>query len=903
MKPVNNKSRPPQWACKLLERITAPHLREEVLGDLDELFYKRAARLGYIRARLWYVLDCLLLIHPRLWRNKERKPGQSKSKSTNQHPQPFFLHPDMLKNYFKIAVRNLWKSRGYAAINVAGLGLAFCIGVFLFLTAYQHLTYDSFHQDGDRIFKTYFFSNDPDKPSQDGSMPLPFAPALRAEYPELEAVTRVMTGRKSLVEANGKYYDKLINYTDPDFLNVFSFALSSGLRETALAELSSVVISQDMARDLFGPVDPMGKSLRVGSGADSKNFIITGILADAPDNSSIRCDALVRIENSPNYQSSKDKWDNDSHTVFLKLPPHVDRTAFETRLRSFARKYFPQPLAELSKKGAKADARGDVFTVRLQPLSDVHFNREISGNRGTPIVVIYVLLGMATFILAIACINFINLSIARSFKRAREVGVRKALGALKSSLFVQIWSESALICCIGFGVGTLLAYLLMPAFNAQFEAKLKLAMALQPGFLALILGVLALVTLLAGGYPARQMARFNTVQVLKGQVTTEKPGILRNSLIVTQFTLSCLLTCCTVIAFQQVVHLRQSPLGFDKEQVISIPVGSQANGRQVLRLLRNKLAGDPSVLSITGSNVNLGKGKDRVTARGVVGFTYKGKAISTDWLLIDYDYLKTLHIKPVAGRDFDRQYASDSANRILITQSMAKMMGEPNPVGQLLGDDDDTTGVKSQIIGVIPDFQLYSVAEEAKPITMHISNTEPINYIFVRVTQSSLAAAMENLKKEWSKVAPQSEFIGSFLDENLDAWYQDEEQLSQVLSLASGVAIVLSTMGLFAIAMLMIEQRTKEIGIRKVMGASISGIVMLLSRDFVKLVMIALCIAVPLAWWGMQVWLDNYSYRIIISPWVFIVVGLAAILIALATVSFQTIKAALMNPVKSLKSE
>ena len=273
-------------------------------------------------------------------------------------------------------------------------------------------------------------------------------------------------------------------------------------------------------------------------------------------------------------------------------------------------------------------------------------------------------------------------------------------------------------------------------------------------------------------------------------------------------------------------------------------------------------------------------------------------------LLIDFDYLKTLKIKPVAGRDFNRAYASDSVNRVLITQSMAKMIGSANPVGMLLGDDEDTTGTKSQIIGVVPDFQLYSVADEAKPITMYLSNTEPIHYVFVRVMpRKSGWVRWTKLKNVWAEVAPQSEFMGSFLDENVDAWYQNEEQLSKILSLASGIAILLSCIGLFAIALLMIEQRTKEIGIRKVMGASIPGIVFLLSRDFVKLVLIALAIAVPLAWFGMQQWLDNYAYRIDISPWVFVLVGVAAILIALITVSFQSMKAALMNPVKSLRNE
>ena len=786
---------------------------------------------------------------------------------------------------------------------MAGLAAAFCIGVFLFLTAYLQLTFDSFHQDGDRIFQTYFFANDPEKPTKAGAMPLPLAPALKADFPELAGVTRVVMGRKSLVEGNGTYFDKLINFTDPDFLTVFSFPLLSGNPKTALNELSNVVISQNMAQDVFGSANPMGKHLRIGNDGVQKDYIVTGIIADTPDNSSVRYDALVRVENAPNYQNSKDDWSNTSHMVFLKLPPQVDQAGFESRLKPFARKYFQGAFQELAQKKAKPDQRGDVYALRLQPLSDVHFDLEISGGKGAPIAIVYVLLGMALFILLIACINFINLSIARSFRRAREVGVRKSLGALKSSLFVQIWSESALVCCLGFLVGSLLAYLLLPAFNAAFGSRLNLGHVLQPGFIGLIALVFILVTVLAGGYPAWQMARFNTVEVLKGKVTMKRPGLLRNSLIVTQFTLSCLLTCCTVIAYQQVDHLRQSPVGFDKEQVISIPVGTQVDGRQALQRLRNKVASDPTVVAVTGTGVNLGRGKDRVSSRSTVGFTYKGKKVSTDVLLIDFDYLKTLRIDLLAGRDFNRAYASDSVNRVIITQSMAIQIGAANPVGMLIGDDDDTTGTKSQIIGVIPDFQLYSVADDKKPITLHLSHTEPIHYIFVRVTPHNLAGSMDRLKNAWAEVAPQSVFMGSFLDENVDEWYQNETQFSRVLSLASGIAILLSCIGLFAIALLLIEQRTKEIGIRKVLGASIPGIVFMLSRDFVKLVLLALAIAVPLAWFGMQKWLDNYAYRIEISGWIFVVVGIVAVLIALVSVSFQTIKAALMNPVKSLRNE
>ncbi|MEZ0610784.1 ABC transporter permease [Fibrella sp. WM1] len=805
----------------------------------------------------------------------------------------------MLTNYLKIAFRSLWKNRGYTAINVVGLGVAFCISVFLLLTAYVHLTYDSFHDDGDRIFQTYFAANDPERPTKSATMPMPLAPTLKAEFPELEAVVRVQVGRKTLVEANGKYVDKLINYTDPDFLKLFTFPLISGNQDGVLRELGSVVISENMAHDLFGAANPVGKRLRIGGNGAQRDCIVTGVLADVPDNSTIRFDALVRIEDAPGYASSKTRWEDRLQQVFLKLSPQLSQATLETRLKAFTQKYFQSDIDGLKQKKAQPDAHGDLFAIRLQSLADVHFSRGMSDNKGTPVAVIYVLMGMAFFILSIASINFINLSIARSFTRAREVGVRKSLGALKGNLFLQIWSESGLVCLLGFVLGAALANGLMPAFNAQFGAKLKLESVLQPGFIGMSLAVVALVTLVAGGYPAWQMARFNTIEVLKGNVTAKRPGALRNALIVTQFALSCLLTCCTIIAFQQVGYLRSSPLGFDKEQVISIPVGNQVDGRQVLNRLRNRLANDPTILAVTGTGVNLGRGKDRVSSRSTIGFTHKGKQLSTDGLLIDYDYLKTLNIKLLAGRDFNRAYAADSSRRVIVTQSLARQMGVANPVGTLLGDDAD----KLQIIGVVPDFRLYSVAEQATPIMMYLSNNEPIHYVFVRVSPQSLASAMEKLQKAWAEVAPQSEFLGSFLDENVDAWYQNEEQLSQVLSLAAGIAIMLSCIGLFAIALLMIEQRTKEIGVRKVLGASIPGLVLLLSRDFVKLVLIALAIAVPLAWFGMDTWLANYARRVAISPWVFMSVGVSALLIALLTVSFHSIKAALMDPVKTLRSE
>ena len=883
--------RPPRLADQLLGWFCAPHLLEEVQGDLHEEFDHQVGRVGLRKARFRYWRDVLGFARPFAIRRKQ-----------TPYSQPSFYHFPMLKSYLTIALRTLWRSKEYTAINVAGLSVAFCTSLFLLLMAYLQLTYDSFHADGDRIFQTYFFANDPEGAIRSGSMPLPLMPALKAEYPEVEAAARVMTVRKSLIEYRGKYLDKEVYFTDPDFTRMFSFPLLKGNRETALNGLSSMLVSEDLARAIFGEEDPIGKQLTVTNEGNRRGYVVTGVLADAPYNSSIFYEALVRIENLPGYHDQSGRWENYSHRVFVKLAPGASKEAFEKRLKPFTHKYFPNKLEEMESKGAKPDARGDLFAVRLQQLSDVHLNREISGGKGGSLAMIYMLAGIAVFVLLIACINFINLSVARSFTRAREVGVRKTLGALKGQLFTQIWGESVLIYLASLVVGAMLAYLLLPAFNATFNARLDLSYVIQPGFLALMLGMFAAVTLLAGGYPAWQMTKFNPVAVLKGKVSLKQPGVLRNGLLVVQFVISSLFACCTVIALQQLDYLRSQPLGFEKEQVISIPVGNHADGRQVLQRLRDRLAADPAVLAVTGSGVNLGKGKDRITVRSVVDFKYRGKKVASDWLVVDYDYLKTLHIKLLAGREFDPAYASDSVGRVIITESMAKMLGEKDPVGKLFGDDEDQ-GTKYQVIGVVSDFHLYAVTSESLPITMRLSHTDPIHYVFVRVAPQSLAGAMDKLQRAWKEVAPQTEFMGSFLDQNVDAWYESEKMLSQVFSLAAGLTIVLSCLGLFAVALLVIEQRTKEIGIRKVLGASITGIILTLSKGFVKLVLIALAVALPLAWFLVQQWLNHYPVRTEVSGWVFAGVGAAALLLALGTVSFHSIKAALANPVKALRSE
>jgi len=554
-------------------------------------------------------------------------------------------------------------------------------------------------------------------------------------------------------------------------------------------------------------------------------------------------------------------------------------------------------LAQLKTAHPEVKETRELLNLNLTNIEDIHF----SGQKGAPLGLIYAVMGLGAFILLIACFNFVNLNMACSFKRSRELGVRKTLGAFKGQLFLQLWGEAFLLYFIGFVIGLGIAYQLVPVFNAQFGGGIEIETLLQPTFLAIMLGVFILVTLIAGGYPALKMANFGLVDILKGNVSTKRPGALRNSLLVSQFAISSLLICVSVIAGQQLDFLKEKPIGFEREQVISIPVGNQEDGRKVLARMRNELASDPSIVSVTGAGGNLGRGRDRVTTRSTVGLDYNQNQVSADWLLTDFDYLKTLQIPILKGRDFSRDYASDTINAIVVTESFVKAMGETDVIGKFIGGEDSISG--NQIIGVVPDFYVYSPSEEGRPIVMHLSADQSINYIFLKVRSDDPSATMDKLSSVWEKVTFNGIFKASFLDENLQAWYEGESVLTTVFGIASGLAIFLSCLGLFAISLLVIELRTKEIGIRKVMGASVKGIVKMISFHFLKLVLISLLIAIPLAWYAMQKWIEGYEYHIEINPLTFIWVGFLVGLVAVLTVSFHAIKVALTNPVKSLRTE
>ncbi|TAE24039.1 MAG: ABC transporter permease [Cytophagales bacterium] len=810
----------------------------------------------------------------------------------------------MLRSYLKIAFRTLWKHKTHTTINIVGLSVAFASATLLLLTAWFEWSFDRFHADADRIYRVYIQDATGEA---SGIMPYPLAPALKTEMADAQAVTRLMFPQTEFV--GEKRLAKQIRFADPDVFQTFTFPLLKGDPKTALKDINNMVITEDMARDLFGNTNPIGKSIRTDGLNTGRDFVITGVMAKPRANSSFQFDAFVRPETRVDYPTGKAEWGNRNHEIYLKLKPGIDPLTAEKRLQSLTRKYWQGDIAEAKRRGEKPDARGEYISLRLQPLSDIRFDTKGVFGTGISKTYIVALALIALFILLIAGINYVNLSLARSVARAREVGVRKSLGALAGQLFGQFWAESLVICLLALGAGLGMAFAARPLFNQTFDTRLSLDLLLQPVTLGAIGVVFLLLTLLTGGYPAWLMARFRAVTVLKGggallRAKGSKVGALRSVLIVAQFALASLLITCTLLIGQQLRYLREKPLGFTREQVISLPLRNQDNlsGTRAMQLLRDRLQNNPDVVAIAKTNANIGPGLDGNMSRSMSGWTHKNREVNTDWVKADFGYLKTLGLKLVAGRDFDPSFGTDTTSAVIITESMAKQLGEKNLVGTFIQPEAETGGQKYQIIGVVADFNLYSLRQKAEPVTLHL-NPGGTNYALIRTTPQGTVRVMDELRKIWKEVAPTAQFQASFIDENTNRWYNREERFSTMFRMAAALTILLSCMGLFAVALMTIEQRTKEIGVRKVLGASVASIVTLLSKDFLKLVSFAIVLASPLAWYAMNRWLADFAYKIDIEWWVFAVAGGLAVGIALLTVSFQSIKAALMNPVKSLRSE
>lgn len=808
----------------------------------------------------------------------------------------------MIGNYFKIAIRILQKHKTYSLINILGLSVAFLCSTLLFLNATHELSYDSFYPDKEDIYKIYHYSRTIEGEEKTGSMAMPVAPTVKSNISQVEYATRFIASNSGL-EYNSKKLDLQVNLTDEDFFKIFSIEILKGNKLNPLHDLGNAVVTEYAASRIFGTEDPIGKVIRIKIGGELKELTVSAVIKDFSQNSTLTYDVLVRPEIRADYPTEKDNWNNWNHDVYIKLKPNTNPEVVEAGLRDITSKYNIEDTVYMKKNGYLKDNYGHYTAFLLLPLTEVHFDAKAGANNGAiSKIYIYTLLLISFSILAIACFNFINLNIARSFTRAKEVGIRKCLGAGKQQIFLQIWGESLMICLFAVLISIIAGLSVLKGFNQLFGTKLSMLYFMQPSAIIMLLVSVLLISFAAGGYPALVISRLSITSVLKGKIDIKKPGIFRNSLIVLQFTVACLLMVCTLIAYKQFQHMRNMPLGYNKESVISVPVYgiNGMKGRDVIAQLRSRLASESAVTSITGSNINLGVGKDGSTSKMSRGFEYKEKGIHTNWMTVDYDFLKTLNIKLLEGRDFSREYGTDTISSVVVSESMLKQFQVTDALS--LTFSTDTSRPPYRVIGVIPDFHLYSLHETTEPLTIDISSQSSVYYALIK-TNGNPVNAMNLIERTFKEIAPGKEFKASFLDENTDRWYQKEQRLSILLGISAGIAIIISCLGLFALALLMIQQRVKEIGIRKVLGASVFSINKLLIRDFLMLVVIAIIIASPLAWWLMSKWLSDFPYRIQISWSVFIIVAFSAIFIALITISFNTIKAALVNPVKSLRSE
>ncbi|WP_426668894.1 ABC transporter permease [Mucilaginibacter sp. McL0603] len=813
----------------------------------------------------------------------------------------------MIKNYLKIAIRQLRKQKMYAAIKIGGfaLGIAACLLIGLYIK--DELSFDKSYPDKDRIYRVVGYYNTEGKIEKGTDWPAPMGKALKSDFPEVEISGRLMPN--SLFEKAGSNevrradqvqntYEQGFTYADQEMLDVLQLPMVYGKRELALKEPLTMVISKRKADKYFPGKNPVGQVMYLNNDK-TKPYRIGGVMENIPETSHLRkFDFFLTLKGVEFYQGEQNNWDASNYPDYIKLRPGTNIAQFEKKMTNDIIKnyYFPVMI----KDGVKdAEKQTQKFSLHLQNVTDINlYSYDIYDN--TPhgdVRFIWLFGAVAGFILVIACINFVNLSTAKSANRAKEVGLRKVVGSYRSSLINQFLAESIVYSVLSFVIGLILAWALLPYFNTL--ASKTLSMPWNEWWLVpFLLAAAFIVGIVAGLYPAFYLSGFTPVQVLKGSISTgSKNSILRNSLVVFQFSASIILIICTVVIYNQTQFILNQKVGFDKDQVVVIQ-GTNTLGDKNVKSFKNELLKLSSVKNVSISDYLPVEG----TKRNGNTFYKEGRTkldagVGGQYWQIDDTYLKTLGMKLVEGRNFSYAMAADTQGSVIINQTMAKKLNLKSPIGARI-----TNGYgKYTVIGVVEDFNYESMRGHIEPIVLNFGLSPSI--VSVKVGGTDMKNTLTNIIAVWKKYSPDQPIRYTFLDEQFANMYADVQRTGHIFTSFAVLAIIIACLGLFALSAFMAEQRSKEIGIRKVLGATVSNITTLLSIDFVKLVLIAILIASPIAWYGMNSWLQDFAYRIPISWWIFVLSGIVAIAIALFTVSFQSIKAALMNPVKSLKSE
>jgi putative ABC transport system permease protein len=789
----------------------------------------------------------------------------------------------MLRNYFLIAIRNLKKNKVFSFINILGLALGMACSLLILLWVQDEKSVNAFHAKGSRLYSVYerqYYDNKIDAfHSTPGLMP----DEMKRVLPEVEYASSYAWNYTNTFQVGEKIQKEDGNHAGADFFKIFSYPLLQGNVATALNSPVSIAISRKMANDFFGsPQAAIGKTILY---ENKRNFTVSAVFENLPQHASDKFDYLINWQFFVEENQWLKDWGNNGPNTFIVLKAGTDPVAFEKKIVHFLDNYNKE--------------QSDAFRIQLgiQRFDDLYLHSEFKNGKlsGGRIEYVRLFSIVAIFILLIACINFMNLTTSRSMKRAKEIGIRKVVGAVRAALIRQFIGEAVLLAFFGVVVALILVLLALPTFNHLTNKNIALPLSSADFWLSII-GLTLITGFVSGSYPAIFLSSFQPVKVLKGTLQSNtKATIFRKGLVVFQFVLSIVLIIGTIIISQQVNYIQTKNLGYDRENLLFIPLeGDLVSNYEVFKQEAMKMPGIKLVTAISQSPVSI--------QNGTGGVDWDGKEPNTvpmfTQVAIGYDFAKTMNIKLAQGRDFSKTFATDSVGYIL-NEEASKKINYKDPIGKRL----TFWRKKGSIVGVVKDFHFSSLQEPIKPLIIRLGDKDNLGNILVRTEAGKTKQALASLESLCKQLNPKFPFTYQFSDEEYQKLYKNEQVISKLSGYFSFLAIFISCLGLLGLAMFTAEQRTKEIGIRKVLGASTSSLFTLLSKEFLQFVLLALVIASPLAWLMMHKWLQDYSYRIDISWWIFVMAGSIAILIALATVSFQAIKAALANPVKSLRNE
>jgi predicted permease len=794
----------------------------------------------------------------------------------------------MIRSYFKIAFRNLLRNKAYTTINVLGLTLGMTCGLLIFMLVKYHLGFDNFHANTDRIYRIVTEQHR-DNVSYTAGVPAPLGKTFRDEYTFAEKVGRIATFNELLVTVKeGKEVRKFkepegVAFAEPAYFEIFNYPLIEGNKATALTEPNTSILTERMAKKYFGSKNPINQTFQF----DNKiNVRVTGVLKDLPINTDQKTEIFISYNTLKQYDEwlgSEDSWGGirSAMNCYALLRPGVSVSQVESVFPAYVKKYRP--------------TSKNVHHYKLQPLADVHFNANYGGTMEKKNLLVLSLIGL--FLIITACVNFINLATAQALKLSKEVGVRKVLGSLRGQLFWQFIAQTSLITIIAGIVAVIIAALALPYVNELFSSKISLDLLSNWQLWAFLIGLVVIVTFFSGSYPGMILARFQPVVALKGKLSQQNIGGFntRRALIITQFAISQMLIIGMIVIARQMHFSQQSDLGFDKDAIVMVPISSSAEHAKTVKAKLKQIAGVESVslcFSAPASD----------SQWGLTPFydnRSEEEAFRVSMRAADKDYLSTFDIKLVAGRNL---FPSDTTKEFLVNEAMAKKLNLASPL-ELLGKNLKVNGTMSgPIVGIVKDFHDQSFHEEISAICIPSASDNYHSYA-IKISVKNVPATMAAIKQTWSEMHPNDLYEYEFLDEHIASFYETEFLMLNLIKAFSVIAIFIGCLGLYGLVSFMAAQKTKEIGIRKVLGSTIPQILWIFGKEFGILIIVAFCIASPVAWWAMNQWLDGFKFHIEIGAWVFLASVGATIVIAALTVVYQAGKAATLNPVKALKSE